>query len=291
MAGGGRGGTCCCCRGNGMWGRRGMLWLSWEWNGGICFPGQGQGPAAAQPTMELLIPFHFSTIIYLSSLVSFLCGWLALHIALLFLSSTSILFLLALVTLVLLSIAGLGLLQIAVARQDKVKKVLISTARQRCRCGCHHQSQSQVLCCPHCKRSMEFHQYCLRPKKHTSSNNMCCVCLFVMVTTGYVMAVLLSCFIYLVPIPLWSINTATICTIMMILLATVCLNLIKPWVPCIFQAQHTLRCQPLSRLGTGDPGATRVCAHPSPPVTLLHTGCYHGQNLAGRAGANSSCRG
>lgn len=72
MAGGGRGGTCCCCRGNGMWGRRGMLWLSWEWNGGICFPGQGQGPAAAQPTMELLIPFHFSTIIYLSSLVSFL---------------------------------------------------------------------------------------------------------------------------------------------------------------------------------------------------------------------------
>lgn len=68
----------------------------------------------------------------------------------------------------------------------------------------HHPPSTPVL--------HQFHQYCLRPKKHTSSNNMCCVCLFVMVTTGYVMAVLLSCFIYLVPIPLWSINTATICT-------------------------------------------------------------------------------
>nr|XP_021136231.1 uncharacterized protein LOC110355242 isoform X4 [Columba livia] len=215
------------------------------------------------------------------------CGWLALHIALLFLSSTSILFLLALVILVLLSIAGLGLLQIAVARQDKVKKVLISTARQRCRCGCHHQSQSQVLCCPHCKRSMEFHQYCLRPKKHTSSNNMCCVCLFVMVTTGYVMAVLLSCFIYLVPIPLWSINTATICTIMMILLATVCLNLIKPWVPCIFQAQHTLRCQAATMAKTWQDGQEPTAAagadlggHGGLPAD--HHQLPHGQDTTGK---------
>lgn len=33
---------------------------------------QGQGPAAARPTMELLIPLCFSTLIYLSLLVSFL---------------------------------------------------------------------------------------------------------------------------------------------------------------------------------------------------------------------------
>lgn len=43
---------------------------------------------------------------------------------------------------------------------------------------------------------------------------------------------------------------------------------------------------PLSMLGMGGPGATRDHGHPSPPVTLLHTGCYHGQKLAGWAGAN-----
>ncbi|KAM6064247.1 uncharacterized protein LJ206_013167 [Theristicus caerulescens] len=89
----------------------------------------------------------------------------------------------------------------------------------------------------------QFHQHCLQLKKHASSYNICCICHFVRVTAGYVMAVLLSCLIYLVLIPLWSISTAMICTIIMTLLATVYLSLIEPWVPCVRQAQHTPRCQ------------------------------------------------
>lgn len=53
----------------------------------------------------------------------------------------------------------------------------------------------------------QFHQHCLQLKKHISSYNICCM----MVTTGCLMAVMLSCFVYLVIIPLWSITTVMMC--------------------------------------------------------------------------------
>lgn len=58
----------------------------------------------------------------------------------------------------------------------------------------------------------QFHQHCLWLKKHVSSYDICCVCFFMTVTVGYVMVVLLSCLIYLVLLPLWSITTVMICT-------------------------------------------------------------------------------
>ena len=41
-----------------------------------------------------------------------------------------------------------------------------------------------------------------------------------------------------------------------------------------------------STLGMGGPGVTRVCNHPSSPVTPPHIGCYQSQKLAVWAGAN-----
>lgn len=58
----------------------------------------------------------------------------------------------------------------------------------------------------------QFHQHRLRLKKHISSYDICCICLFVTVGVSYVMAVLLSCLIYLALVPLWSITSVTICT-------------------------------------------------------------------------------
>ncbi|XP_051482526.1 uncharacterized protein LOC127387792 [Apus apus] len=183
--------------------------------------------------MELHILLCFSNIIYLSSLVIFiffLFSWLALHSTLLVPSVTTIIFFLVLISLVLLSADNVELLQLAMAREDRLK--LCSTVRGRCPSGCHHRSQPLFLCYPDCNCSVEL-------KEHVSSY-ICCACFFKMVTAGYVTMVLLSCLIYPVLVPKWSIITAMICIIMMTLLATVYFSLIEP---CVLQAQNITRCQ------------------------------------------------
>ncbi|PKU39812.1 hypothetical protein llap_9891 [Limosa lapponica baueri] len=109
----------------------------------------------------------------------------------------------------------------------------------------------------------QFYQRCLRLKEHISSHNICCLCLFVMVTASCVMAALLLCLIYLVIIPLWTIIMVLMCIIMMTFLASVCLSLIQPWIPSISQALHTSWLQTLYPLGVGM-DHTRVRGHSSP---------------------------
>lgn len=45
---------------------------------------------------------------------------------------------------------------------------------------------------------------------------------------------------------------------------------------------HSSLVQPLSIPGMYGPEAIRIHCHPCPPASLLHTGCYHGQKLAGK---------
>ncbi|XP_047932737.2 uncharacterized protein [Anser cygnoides] len=75
--------------------------------------GRGQGLAAAQPTMELFIPLHFTILLCLCLLLLGPCSWLALHVLLLVpISSTIFVILILPVTsLVLLSVAYLELPQ------------------------------------------------------------------------------------------------------------------------------------------------------------------------------------
>nr|XP_047932730.1 uncharacterized protein LOC106044800 isoform X2 [Anser cygnoides] len=113
--------------------------------------GRGQGLAAAQPTMELFIPLHFTILLCLCLLLLGPCSWLALHVLLLVpISSTIFVILILPVTsLVLLSVACLELPQPG-AWEDALEQRLCGTARwQRWR-RCQRPRWRRIVCCPHC---------------------------------------------------------------------------------------------------------------------------------------------
>ncbi|XP_040423698.1 uncharacterized protein LOC121075012 isoform X3 [Cygnus olor] len=102
-------GGCRGCRGSGM----GLLGCGQEKGMQSTQRGRGQGLAAAQPTMELFMPLHFTILLCLCLLLLGPCSWLALHVLLLVPISSTIfvILILAVTSLVLLSVAYLELPQ------------------------------------------------------------------------------------------------------------------------------------------------------------------------------------